>query len=323
MKKILIISSNRLGDCILTSGLINHCIKTFCNAEITFACGVLPSELFKYSTNIKKIIVIKKKKNSMHWFSFWPKVFFIWWDTIFDLRGTGISYFLFSKKRVIRPFFKEKKKKLHKVISISRYFGRRVIHPNLEVSNKEKKNAKIDKSLYSSKNIIAIAPGANWVAKTWPKENFILLIKKLHKNKNFRDSIFMLIGSKDEYKIGAFIKSFCEKENVQNLIGKPTLIELYFFLKRCKLFLGNDSGLMHLSALVGIPTIGLFGPSDKDQYHPWGKKTLAISTPESPEILMGNKNFSHKDSINLMQTLSVESVVNQTISFFEDLNNAK
>ena len=98
-----------------------------------------------------------------------------------------------------------------------------------------------------------------------------------------------------------------KKKNIVNLIGLPSLIEIYFLLKECKLFIGNDSGLMHLAAVCGIPTIGLFGPSDKYQYHPWGEKILALSTPETPESLMNIKeNFSHKNSANLMKTLTVK-----------------
>ena len=42
-------------------------------------------------------------------------------------------------------------------------------------------------------------------------------------------------------------------------------------MKLCDLFIGNDSGLMHMASLSSIKTIGLFGPSDKDIYGPWGK----------------------------------------------------
>ena len=59
MKKILIISSNRLGDSILTSGLINYYRSKYKNTKITFACGELPSLLFKYCNKIEKVIVVK------------------------------------------------------------------------------------------------------------------------------------------------------------------------------------------------------------------------------------------------------------------------
>ena len=57
-----------------------------------------------------------------------------------------------------------------------------------------------------------------------------------------------------------------------DLVEKTDLVEIFLIMKKSKLFIGNDSGLMHLSALAGIPTVGLFGPSDSKRYYPWGKK---------------------------------------------------
>ena len=61
MKKILIISSNRLGDAILSSGL-NKFFKEK-NYNITYVCGPLPFNLFKYCRNIDNILSLKKKKS--------------------------------------------------------------------------------------------------------------------------------------------------------------------------------------------------------------------------------------------------------------------
>ena len=61
MKKILIISSNRLGDSILSSGLHNFFKNSFKSVELTLVCGETPSQLFKYCGNIDNLIVLKKK----------------------------------------------------------------------------------------------------------------------------------------------------------------------------------------------------------------------------------------------------------------------
>ena len=50
----------------------------------------------------------------------------------------------------------------------------------------------------------------------------------------------------------------------------------YACLKRAQLFIGNDSGLMHMAAAAGTPTIGLFGPSDDKLYGPWGENTRIV-----------------------------------------------
>ena len=75
------------------------------------------------------------------------------------------------------------------------------------------------------------------------------------------------------------------------------------------MFIGNDSGLMHIACASGIPTIGLFGPSRDDLYAPIGRECYVIRTPESFTELTGAKNFNTKTTPNLMKTLSVESVL--------------
>ena len=86
MKKILIISSNRLGDSILSSGL-NKFFKDK-GYDITFVCGPLPFALFRLCNNINKVFSLEKKKFSIHWLYLWIKVVFNFWDCVIDLRGS-------------------------------------------------------------------------------------------------------------------------------------------------------------------------------------------------------------------------------------------
>ena len=55
-----------------------------------------------------------------------------------------------------------------------------------------------------------------------------------------------------------------------DLIGRTDLLTASAILRRATLFIGNDTGLMHIAAASGVPTLGLFGPSPIDQYAPWG-----------------------------------------------------
>lgn len=70
------------------------------------------------------------------------------------------------------------------------------------------------------------------------------------------------------------------------------MIETYFILKKSKLFLGSDSSNMHLSSVAGIPTIGLFGPTNDKIYGPTGKNNLIIRTNTKYEELINDKNYT-------------------------------
>src|SRR5436309_616123 len=57
---------------------------------------------------------------------------------------------------------------------------------------------------------------------------------------------------------------------VIDLVGRTDLLTAAAVLRRCSLFIGNDTGLTHIAAAAGIPTLALFGPSPVEQYAPWG-----------------------------------------------------
>lgn len=320
MKKILIISSNRLGDSILSSGIPNFYKKKHPEVKITFVCGEIPFELFKFFKNISYLIKLNKKKFSLHWFFLWKKVFFNFWDLIVDLRGTGISYFLFSKSKKI---YSNKNKKIHKVESISNLLGNKIITPYIDFDNKIiKKSAEFKNliELQKKKKIIAVGASANWIGKKWPKEYFVKLIKNLKKLKLFTNVIFILLGSREENHELKEISDKFKNSEVKNFSGALELYEICYFLKKCDCFIGNDSGLMHLAAAIGVPTVGLFGPSSVEQYHPWGKKNITISTPKKPEELMNERNFHYSYSKSLMLGLEVAKVENTFVAFYKKIS---
>ena len=315
MKKILIISSNRLGDSILSSGLNKFFKDKY--FKVHLVCGPLPFNLFRFCSNIDKIISLKKKKYSVHWLYLWFKVFFNVWDYVIDLRGSAISFFLFTKRRIIyRSLISSQ---LHKTKSISSLVSERNLPPSINLVIPKNKKVKIKKLLkVKYKNLIMVAPCANWVGKTWPIERFIELLKKLKKEKEFSESLFVIIGAMEEkLKMKKLIND--KSINLLDLVGKIDLVEMYFLMKKSNLFIGNDSGLMHLAALTKIPTIGLFGPSDLKKYRPFGVSTLAIKTFESYEELMSYKGFDHKKVSSLMTSLKVDYVFEKIMKFCKRL----
>jgi ADP-heptose:LPS heptosyltransferase len=67
-----------------------------------------------------------------------------------------------------------------------------------------------------------------------------------------------------------------------DLVGKLDLPEVAAVLARAAIFIGNDSGLMHLAAAAGAPTLGLFGPTPSDEYGPAGPKARAVLADGPP-----------------------------------------
>ncbi len=307
-KNILIISSNRLGDSIMSSGLHQFFKKEAIN-KVTLVCGKAPSELFKYCENIDHLITLNKRKFAYHWFLLWFKLIFIKWEYIVDLRGTAISFFLFSKYKYIYKK-KHQTKKTHKVEEITKSIAGKIINPSIKISSMlhiKDDNLREILKLRKNHKLIMIAPTANWIGKIWPAERFLELIYILKKQPFFRKSLFLFVGPANEkYLVRNILKK--KKNYILDLFGKSTLIEIFSIMKHCNLFIGNDSGLMHMASLANIKTFGLFGPSDKFKYKPWGRGNVVISSIKTPHELMGYEGFDSKKCGSLMMDIKTKKV---------------
>ena len=93
----------------------------------------------------------------------------------------------------------------------------------------------------------------------------------------------MVLGGPDDGKLAASLKDVVMRGQLIDLTGDVDLLTAYACLKRARLFIGNDSGTMHLAAAAGVPTLGLFGPSDERLYGPWGRHAASSRGPRSFE----------------------------------------
>ena len=92
-----------------------------------------------------------------------------------------------------------------------------------------------------------------------------------------------------------------------DLTQDTDLLTAHACLKRARLFIGNDSGAMHLAAATGIPTLGLFGPSDEQLYGPWGPDTRIARGPRTYEQIRAvDPGFGQ--ALCHMMDLTVETV---------------
>ncbi|MHB8528837.1 MAG: glycosyltransferase family 9 protein, partial [Caulobacteraceae bacterium] len=87
--------------------------------------------------------------------------------------------------------------------------------------------------------------------------------------------------------------------------------------KRARLFIGNDSGLMHLAAASGTPTLGLFGPSDEALYAPWGPLARVARGPRTFEEIRQIDPHLDQELCHMMD-LAASSVLAKAEALLED-----
>ena len=107
--------------------------------------------------------------------------------------------------------------------------------------------------------LLAIHPGASCPSKVWPNSSFGEVADRLIDKYGFK--VLILAGPKDVQKAEAVVKNM--RNPAVNLAGKTSLLQLASVLRRCTLFISNDSGPVHVSTAVGIPVISLFGRAQK------------------------------------------------------------
>jgi heptosyltransferase-2 len=106
---------------------------------------------------------------------------------------------------------------------------------------------------------IAVGAGASYgSAKCWPPDRFA---KALNAQLSRADADIILFGTPSELPVSAAIASELQRAPI-NLTGKTSIADLPALLSQCHLFLGNDSGAMHVAAAVGLPVVAVFGPTD-------------------------------------------------------------
>jgi ADP-heptose:LPS heptosyltransferase len=278
---ILYLSSSRIGDAVLASGLLKRLYDEIPDARFTIVAGPPSAPLYRDLPNLDQIIVMEKAKGGGHWFKLWSQVRGRRWGLVLDRRGSSIARFLSAKKRVIHRRMGDREP-VHKVIEAARLLRLTEDPPAPYLFTSEATEAKAQGLLGEGSPILAIGPAANWVGKTWPVERFALTaVQLMEQGAPFEHGRLLILGGPEDWRAAEPLRRSLPRERWIDLTDQNDLLVTYAALKRARLYIGNDSGLMHLAAAAGTPTLGLFGPSDERLYGPWGPNTRVVRGPRS------------------------------------------
>ena len=306
VQKVLFITSSRIGDAVLSSGLLKFVQDEYPNAKVTICCGPLVVSLFEGVPSLECIIPIKKQRYNKHWYVLWKKIVKTRFDIVIDLRNSIVSRLICARHRYIHG--RQIDKSLAKVAQNASVMELdSVPDPKLWFTEKQKKRAM--ELIPDGGAVLGIGPTSNWIGKTWPEERFIEIVQWLVGEGGLMDgSRVAVFGAPGEESVARRVLSTVPDGRGLDIIAKGTPGEAAACLDLCDFYIGNDSGLMHCAAAVGTPTLGLFGPGYPDIYGPWGARTAIAHTPETVDELIGYEGYNSKECGCLMETLSVEHV---------------
>jgi heptosyltransferase I len=160
-----------------------------------------------------------------------------------------------------------------------------------------------------------INPGAGWVSKLWPTDRFAAVARHLGKKWNL--PTLVVWAGNDEMQMSLQI-GIGSQGHAQIAPG-TTLPVLAALARRAKMFIGSDTGPLHLAAAVDTPCVGLYGPWPAERHGPYGQQHIAIQKA----FFEGSTRQRRRASSDLMQAITVEDVCNACDRVLQSIGKRK
>jgi len=183
------------------------------------------------------------------------------------------------------------KHEVERNLEIVRYLGGEIRNDKLELWLDEN-DERFAEDILSSNDInpaelvVALAPGAGAAKRMWPLKNYIELAEWLRDDFHAR---LIIVGGPEDRPLGQELQTRLPKLAI-NVTGRSSLRQTFALLKHCDLYIGNDTGPMHLAAAADVPVVEISchpkggSPNHTNSplvYGPWGVSHL-IAQPSTP-----------------------------------------
>lgn len=299
----LFVTSTRVGDAILSTGVLSRILDDNPGLRVTVACGPAAASLFEAVPGLERIIVLDKMLGSLHWAYLWAQTVGRRWDILVDLRNAPVTYLIGKKKgyRLTRS-----RGGGHRVQTLARVLGEQDNPPAPRIWLDDIRRDAAKQLVPDGPPVLAVGPTANWRGKQWRGESFAELISRLTAPDGILPGARVAIfGRDDERPMALPVIESVPQDRLLDLVGRIDLLTVSACMERAAFYVGNDSGLMHLAAATGIPTLGLFGPSPSDLYAPWGALCDHVQASLGFDEIFP-EDFDHRNTDTLMDSLSVD-----------------
>jgi heptosyltransferase-2 len=151
--------------------------------------------------------------------------------------------------------------------------------------------------------------------KRWPLEKFSAAIGEL--SGSFPDMAFLLFGGREETPLKELIRDASGTKEKVFVVDTDSIRQTAAIIEKCRIFIANDSGLMHLSAALQVPTVAIFGPTNPVWLRPWMCRHRVISLGAScgpcfryspmPQRCLAGSDFSCVREIQVAEVVEAAS----------------
>jgi heptosyltransferase-2 len=284
-KRVLIVRTDRIGDVLLSTPVIKALRVQYPKAYIAMMVSPYAKDIVEGNPYLDEVIIYDKDGRHKSWLSsikFALNIRKRRFDLAFILHPANrvhlVTFFAGIPRRIgyerkfgflLTDRIKHTKQcgekhELEYNLDLLRYLGIAPEDKSLFMPIKNESERCIEdvfrqEGIKEQDKLLAIHPGASCPSKIWPSERFAEVADRLESKYGFK--VLLIAGPKDIILSENVIKNM--RHRAVNLAGKTSVSQLASVLKRCRLFISNDSGPVHIASAVGTPVISIFGRNQK------------------------------------------------------------
>lgn len=331
-ERILVVKLDHLGDVLLATPVFSNLRQAYPHAELHALTGEWSRVVLERHPDVTGVVEYNspafcrtgQPTPLRETFKLYRQLRREKYDLMVELRSdwrtVWFAFLRLTPKRLSRPALQ-----IANRLGLAQFSGTHETTRNLDVLNQtgiptpirtaifsvtaeDKKWASDFLSTYQidgQRPLIAIHPGSPIERKRWLPERYAELGDWLIAQKRAQ---ILFVGVKDEIPIITEIQRLMRGESI-NVAGKTTLTQLASILHRCNVFIGNDSGPMHLAAAVGTQTLGLYGPGDPTRFGPAGEKCQTIRRRVDCPCVGATCRFGESGCMSKIQVADVMQIL--------------
>jgi heptosyltransferase-1 len=153
---------------------------------------------------------------------------------------------------------------------------------------------------------LVLNPGAGWGAKQWPAERYGQVAKRLFEAAGLKSLINFGPGEED------LARSAEAASGGAAIASSGSLSELIALTRHAQAVVGGDTGPLHLGASLGVPVVGIFGPTNPARNGPFGTRNVVLRNPSSPTT-----HARRKEADEAMLDISPEDVIQAALKLLK------
>ena len=280
MKKIVVFSFSFIGDAVLSTAVIHPLRKYFPDAHITFLVGPRAFDLLATEPNIDATFVYDNRGEHAGWKGRLRLIRTLRhekFDLVVNLRDSLTARCIGAEHwGMVRG-----ESNRHAVTRYLEVLQKRGVdatgaRPHLQLTEDEQTAAHgflAETSITSEQLLIGIHPGGNWVYKLWDAANYACVANALVEKRN---AAILLFAGPNERELQAHVADMMDVPPI--LVETENLRHLAALISMCNVYIGNDTGPMHIAAAVDTPVVALFGSTNHIRSGPYGEKRTVVQS---------------------------------------------